>query len=83
MRLHRASIALSLGLLLATPVFAQQTTTQTNDEARKELKADAKQAHKADKQQSKADKADAKALGSKKVKKAAKEQDKANAAQPQ
>lgn len=81
MKLSRTAI-FSLSLLLAGPMVAQQTCYPTNNQVRKEEKADAKQAHKADKTQAKADKADAKALGSHKVKKAAKEQDKANAQQP-
>jgi hypothetical protein len=67
-------------LLLAGPVFAQQTCApMNNDQARHDAKVDAKEAHHADKAQAKADKAEAKALGSKKVKKAARKQDKANA----
>ena len=77
MKLRSALTTLSLGLLLSAPTFAQ-TTADTNDQARKDLKTDAKQQHHVDKAQAKADKADEKALGSRKVKKAAKAQDKAN-----
>lgn len=83
MRLYRAIPVLSLSLLLAVPVFAQQTNDHANEQTRKELKAEAKQQKDADKSQAKADKAQEKALGSKKVKKAARAQDKANAQQPQ
>lgn len=82
MKFRSAVTTLGLGLMLSAPMCAQ-TTTETNDQARKDLKADARQQHKADKSQAKADKADEKALGSHKVKKAAKAQDKANAQQPQ
>jgi hypothetical protein len=83
MKFRRTAIALSLGLLLSGPVFAQQGNDHANEQTRKELKADAKQQKKADKAQAKADKAREKALGSGKVKDAARKQDKANAAQPQ
>lgn len=83
MKLDRTLTVLSLGLLLSAPVFAQQTNDHANEELRKASKAEAKQQHKADKEQAKADKAQEKALGSKKMKKAARQQDKANAVQPQ
>ncbi len=79
MRVSRFAATLSLGLLLSGPVFAQQTNEQT----RKEAKAQARQQEKADKAQAKADKAEKKALDSGKVKKAARAQDKANAARPE
>lgn len=79
MNVSRIAATVSLGLLLSGPVFAQQT----NEGSRKEAKAQARQQEKADKAQAKADKAEKKALGSGKAKKAAREQDKANAAQPQ
>ncbi len=84
MKISRPISILSVAFLLAGPVIAQQTCAPvTNNEARKDAKADAKAAHHADKKQAKADKAEAKALDSHKVKKAAKEQDKANAAAEQ
>lgn len=79
MKLYRTAAALSLGVMLAGPVFAQQT----NEQDRKETKAQLKQQEKADKAQAKADKSERKAVSSHKMKKAAKDQDKANAAQPQ
>lgn len=79
MKFSRIATALSLGVLLSGPVVAQQTNEQT----RKETKAELKQQERADKAQAKADKAERKAVGSHKVKKAAREQDKANAVQPQ
>ena len=71
--------SISLGLLLAGPVVAQQTNEQT----RKDTKAELKQQERADKAQAKADKSERKAVGSHKVKKAARDQDKANTVQPQ
>lgn len=69
----------TLGLAFLLPALA----AQTNEQARKETKAELKQQHNADKKQAKADKAEAKAVNTKEAKKAAKAQDKANAAQPQ
>ncbi len=84
-KLYRSVAVLSLSLLIAAPVFAQQTTTMapTEQQARKETKAELKQQHKADKAQAKADKAESKAVDTKQAKKAAKAQDKANTVQPQ
>ncbi len=82
MKLHRNLTILSLGFLIGVPVFAQ-TTTPTEQQARKQTKAELKQQHKADKAQAKADKSEAKAVNTKEAKKAAKAQDKANATQPQ
>ena len=79
MKLFRNAAALSLGVLLVAPVYARQT----NEQNRKETKTELKQAQKADTAQAKADKSERKAVSSKKVKKAARDQDKANAAQPQ
>lgn len=79
MKISRSLSVLSLSVLLAAPLIAQQNCMpMTNNQARKDAKMDAKQAHHADKRQAKADKAEAKELGSHKAKKAAKEQDKAN-----
>ncbi len=78
MKVFRTATTFSLGLMLACPMFAQGA----NEQARRQTKAELKQQQKADKAQAKADKSEGKALGSKKVKKAAKDQDKANAAQP-
>ena len=83
MSISRSFAVLGLGAALAIPVLAQTTDDHANDQARKELKTQARQDHKADKAQAKADKANEKALGSHKVKKAAKDQDRANAQQPQ
>ena len=80
MKVSRTLAASGLALLLSCSGFAQQTNDHANEELRKEAKASAQQQHKVDKEQAKADKADAKALSSRKVKKAAKQQDKANAA---
>ncbi len=79
MKIFRTAAALSLGVMLSSPIFAQQT----NEQARQETKAQLKQQEKADKAQAKADKSEKKAAGSAKVKKAVRDQDKANAAQPQ
>lgn len=79
MKILHTAAALSLGVLLAAPVVAQQT----NEQNRKETKAELKQQEKADKAQAKADKSERKAVSSHKAKKAAKDQDKANATQPQ
>ena len=81
MKVCRTLATLSLGLMMSAPLFAQQTTTNQQD--RKETKAELKQQHKADKAHSKADKDEAKAVNTKQAKKAAKAQDKANAVQPQ
>lgn len=79
MKIYRTAAALSLGVLLTAPMVAQET----NEQARKETKAQLKQQEKADKAQAKADKSERKVVGSHKAKKAAKDQDKANAVQPQ
>lgn len=85
MKISHVAAAMSLSLVLAGPLVAQQTTDAqpTNEQTRKQTHADLKQQEKADKAQAKADKAERKAVGSHKMKKAAKEQDKANATQPQ
>ena len=79
MKFSRTLAVTGLALSFALPVLAQQTDAQ----ARKEAKTQLKQQQKADKKQAKADKDEAKAANTKQAKKAAKEQDKANAAQPQ
>ncbi len=79
MKIFRMVAGLSLSVLLGMPAVAQQTNEQT----RKDVKAQAKQQEQADKAQAKADKSEKKAAGSRKVKKAVRDQDKANAAQPQ
>lgn len=79
MTIFRTAAALSLGMMLAAPVVAQQT----NEQVRKETRAELKQQERADKAQAKADRSEKKAAGSHKVKKAARDQDKANAARPQ
>lgn len=79
MKISRMAATLSLGVLLTSPLYARQT----NEQDRKATKSELKQQEKADKAQAKADKSERKAVGSHKVKKAAKDQDKANAAQPQ
>ena len=63
---------LSLGMIASVPLVAQNTadTTATKDQLKKDQKAD--------KAQAKADKAERKALNTKKYKKADKAQDKAN-----
>ena len=65
MKLNSTVAALSLSLALAAPLFAQAT----NEQARKETKAELKQQHKSDKAQAKADKAEAKAVDTKQAKK--------------
>lgn len=79
----RTATTLSLALLLAAPLYGRQTTDGSNEADRKTTKAELKQQERADKAQAKADKSERKAVSSHKVKKAAKDQDKANAAQPQ
>lgn len=66
------SAALAAGAML--PAYPQ-----SNEQARQDQQAAAKQDHKADKAQAKADKDAEKALKSDKVKKAVRSQDKANA----
>ena len=75
MRVSRyfAAAALAGGL-----AFTAAAAAQTNDQDRKDVQAETKQAEKADKAQAKADKSENKAVKSKKVKKAARDQDKAN-----
>lgn len=83
MKVLRTEAALGLGLVLSAPIYARQTTDQSNEAARKATKAELRQHEKADKAQAKADKSERKAAGSHKVKKAVRDQDKANAVQPQ
>lgn len=68
-----ALLSLSLGAALKT------LPAQTNEDARKEAKAEAKQEHKTNKAQAKADKAREKALNTSQAKDAARKQDKADA----
>ncbi len=73
MNLKHLTATLALSAALTGPVFAQ-----SNQQAVEDAKAQAKQDHKVDKSQAKADKAEAKAMNDHKVKKAAKKQDKAD-----
>jgi colicin import membrane protein len=66
------AVLLGLGIVMSAPLGAQNTADTAA--AKKQLKGD----QKVDKQQSKADKAERKALGTKQQKKADKAQDKAN-----
>ena len=68
--------AMGLLLSLGTASFAQQT----NEQDRKDAERQTKEAKKASKAQAKADKSEHKALKSDKVKDAARDQDKADAA---
>lgn len=63
-----------LSASLAAPIFAQTAQEMDRKETSKQLERD----HKANEAQAKADKAEAKALNTKKAKKAAKAQDKAD-----
>ncbi len=79
-----AVFALGLTLTAAGPIpLAKGFAQTTNEQTRKETKAELKQQKRADKTQAKADKSEEKLAGSKQAKKAARQQDRANAAQPQ
>lgn len=74
-KIRSAVAVLALGLTLSAGSFAQGS----NEVSRQQTKAALKHRRKVDKAQAKADKSEEKLAGSKQAKKAAKNQDKANA----
>jgi hypothetical protein len=74
----RISRYVAAAMLAGGLVVTSAAVAQTNEQDRKDVQAQTKQAEKADKAQAKADKSAHKAAKSEKMKKAARDQDKAN-----